>query len=245
MGHNLIHFEWASKYLLRQPSNFVVLEGFLSTLLNDDIRIVQILDNEYDKNNIYNHLNRVDILAEDSKGELSIIEVQNNWELDYFHRKLYGVPKKITEYFREEYKYVKKLYSVNILYFNIWQGEDYVYNGNSELRGIHRNDVLRLLPHQTKQFIHEDAVDLSPEYYVIRTTEFDENIVTPLDEWIYFLKTTVISKNAVAKGLPEAREYLRKYRLDDEELDAYEYHREWLRDQKSVLQTAFIEGKKV
>jgi hypothetical protein len=36
---DLIRFDWAVKHLLRQKSNYVVLEGLLSTLLNEDIRI--------------------------------------------------------------------------------------------------------------------------------------------------------------------------------------------------------------
>jgi hypothetical protein len=32
----LIRFDWAMKRLLRQKSNYVVLEGFLSVLLNEE-----------------------------------------------------------------------------------------------------------------------------------------------------------------------------------------------------------------
>ena len=34
-----ISFEWALKHLLREKANFDVLEGFLSTVLNTDIKI--------------------------------------------------------------------------------------------------------------------------------------------------------------------------------------------------------------
>ena len=71
------------------------------------------------------------MLAENSKGELVIIEVQNNRELDYFHRMLYGTSKAITEYMNQgdPYAKVKKVYSVNIVYFDLGQGDDYVYHG--------------------------------------------------------------------------------------------------------------------
>ena len=35
------------------------------------------------------------MLAEDTNGELLIIEIQNNRELDYFHRMLYGASRDI------------------------------------------------------------------------------------------------------------------------------------------------------
>ena len=41
---NLIRFDWAVKRLLRNKANFGILEGFLSELLNEDIKIENILD---------------------------------------------------------------------------------------------------------------------------------------------------------------------------------------------------------
>jgi hypothetical protein len=45
----LISFDWALKRLLRSKANFGILEGFLSELLRDDIRIVEILESETNK----------------------------------------------------------------------------------------------------------------------------------------------------------------------------------------------------
>ncbi len=42
----LIRFDWAVKRLLRNKANFVILEGFLSELLSDDIKINNILESE-------------------------------------------------------------------------------------------------------------------------------------------------------------------------------------------------------
>lgn len=39
----LIRFDWAMKRLLRNKANFDILEGFLSELLKEDIKIKQIL----------------------------------------------------------------------------------------------------------------------------------------------------------------------------------------------------------
>ena len=97
MSSNLIRFDWAMKRLLRDKSNYVVLEGFLSTLLGEDLKICKFLESEGNQTDAHDKFNRVDLLAEDTKGELLIIEVQNNRELDYFHRMLYGVSKAITE----------------------------------------------------------------------------------------------------------------------------------------------------
>ena len=46
---SLVRFDWAIKRLLRQKSNFVVLEGLLSTLLGENVIIVRILESEGNK----------------------------------------------------------------------------------------------------------------------------------------------------------------------------------------------------
>lgn len=234
---SLVRFDWAIKRLLRQKSNFVVLEGLLSTLLGEDVVIVRILESE-DK------FNPVDVLAENDKGELVIIKVQNNRELDYFHRMLYGTSKAVTEYIHEGEKYgtIKKIYSVNIIYFDLGQGKDYVYHGKTQFKGIHFDDILKLSTRQREQFVKQEAGDIFPEYYVLRVNEFDELAKTPLDEWIYFLKTGEIDEHATAKGLPEAREKLRIDKLSPSEKGQYYAHMEALRYQKSVIETGWIEG---
>jgi predicted transposase/invertase (TIGR01784 family) len=241
---SLVRFDWAIKRLLRQKSNFVVLEGLLSTLLGENVIIVRILESEGNKEDSEDKFNRVDVLAENSKGELVIIEVQNNRELDYFHRMLYGTSKAVTEYIHEGEKYgtIKKIYSVNIIYFDLGQGKDYVYHGKTQFKGIHFDDILKLSTRQREQFVKQEANDIFPEYYVLRVNEFDELAKTPLDQWIYFLKTGEIDEHATAKGLPEAREKLRIDRLSPSEKSQYYAHMEALRYQKSVIETGWIEG---
>ena len=241
----LIRFDWAAKRLLRQKSNFVVLEGFLSTLLNESIKIVRMLESEGNKTDPDDKFNRVDMLAENSRGELIIIEVQNTRELSYFHRMLYGVSKLITEYISEGelYDRVKKVYSVNIVYFDLGQGKDYIYHGRTEFRGVHQKDLLQLSANQQKQFLYKEVGDLYPEYFILRVDMFDKKAVTPLDEWILFLKTSEIPKNAKAQGLSEARERLQRDSMSKKERQQYAAHIEALRYQRSVIHTGWFEGR--
>lgn len=241
----LVRFDWAVKRLLRNKSNFVVLEGFLSTLLGQQIRIVKMLESESNKECSTDKFNRVDMLAEDSKGELIIIEVQNNRELDYFHRMLYGASKAITDYIYEgqEYSKIRKVYSINIVYFELGQGKDYVYHGRTVFKGIHYDDVLQLSARQREQFVRQEAGEVFPEYYVLRVDGFNQQAKTPLDEWIAFLKTGEIDKNSTVQGLQEARERLRIDQLSPAERQQYYADMEALRYQRSVIKTGWIEGR--
>ncbi len=89
------------KKMLCHKANFDILEGFLSELLGEEIKIKQILDSESNKETEDDKYNRVDILVESSSGELVIIEIQDSKEYDYFHRILFGTSKVITEHIKE------------------------------------------------------------------------------------------------------------------------------------------------
>ena len=245
MSGNLIRFDWAMKRLLRDKSNYVVLEGFLSTLLGEDLRICRFLESESNQEDAFDKFNRADMLVEDSRGRLLIVEVQNNRELDYFHRMLYGVSKTISEYINlgDDYDKVRKVYSINIVYFDLGQGKDYIYHGRTEFHGLHDpEDVLRLSVRQQELFVGKVAGDVFPEYYVLRVNDFDKVARTPLDEWVRFLKTGEIDAAAKAKGLPEARERLRVDSLSLSEKQAYKRDMEALRYQRSVIQTGWDDG---
>ena len=116
-----IRFDWAVKRLLRNKANFGVLEGFLTVLLGEPIRIVEILESEGNQQRENDKFNRVDIKARNSKDEIIIVEVQNTREIYYLERILFGVAKAITEHIElgELYSQVKKVYSISILYFDI------------------------------------------------------------------------------------------------------------------------------
>ena len=105
-----IRFDWAMKRLLRDKANFSVLEGLLTTLLNEKITINKLLESESNQEDEYDKQNRVDLLAENDKGELFIIEVQNNTEYAYFQRMLFGTSKLITEYIRSCFEFLQKVF---------------------------------------------------------------------------------------------------------------------------------------
>lgn len=65
---NYIRFDWAMKRLLRNKANFGVLEGLLTTLLDEKITISQLLESESNQEDEFDKYNRVDLLALDSKG---------------------------------------------------------------------------------------------------------------------------------------------------------------------------------
>ncbi len=218
-----ISFDWALKRLLRDKANFDVLEGFVSTLLGSTIKIHKLLESDGNKDRDDSKMNRVDILAEDSDGELLLIEVQGESEYAYFQRILFGASKLVTEYIDsgQNYDNVKKVYSINIVYFDLGQGKDFVYHGKTEFRGIHNNEVLKLSTFQRQQFGVDEVYKLYPEYYILKVNDFNRWSKVPLEQWIYFLSTSDIPEDADAPGLKAAREKLQLSKMTKEEQAAY------------------------
>lgn len=252
---NYIRFDWAMKRMLRDKANHEVIEGLLTSLLGEKVTIKEFLESEGNQKDEDDKFNRVDILAENDREELLIIEIQNTRELAYFQRMLYGVSKAITDYIGlgDKYDKVRKVYSINIVYFDLGQGEDYVYHGKTIFKGMHEPyDTLRLSRYQTQRFFgivpkdREDARsagDIFPEYYVLRVDDFDKVAKTPLDEWMEFLKTGRISATATAPGLDRARKCMQFDELSAADRRAYLRHMEAVRTQNSVLETSREEGR--
>ena len=233
MNTKVIRFDWAIKKLLREKANFVILEGFLTVVLKQDIKIIEILESESNQETENDKFNKVDLLVKNQEGEFIIIEVQNNNEHDYFQRMLYGTSKVITEHLKkkEAYSKVKKVYSITVAYFDLGQGTDYVYYGKTEFTGIHSNETLALSEKQVKLFEKKAVKDVFPEYYIIKADKFDDKKVSDkLDEWIYFLKNSEIPDSFTAPGLQEAKETLAEIRMTESERVAYERSNKRLRD---------------
>lgn len=73
--------------------------------------------------------------------------------------------------------------------------------------------------------------------------EFNKVAMTPLEEWIEYLKTGIIRPDTTAPGLGEAREKLKYYSMTPQERHAYDEHLSALMIQNDVLDSAKLEGK--
>lgn len=240
-----VRFDWAIKRLLRQKANFDVLEGFLTVFLGEKVTILEILESESNQLSAEDKFNRVDIKARNSKDEIIIIEIQNTRELYYLERILYGVAKAITEHISlgETYYKVKKIYSISVLYFDIGKGNDYLYYGQNHFVGVHTGDHLQVNVKERDAIVSRMPAEMFPEYVLIRVNEFDKVAVTPLEEWMKYLKDGTIRPDTTAPGLSEAREKLKYFSMPPKERMAYDEHLSAVMIQNDVLDSAKLEGK--
>ena len=85
--------------------------------------------------------------------------------------------------------------------------------------------------------------EIFPEYILIRVNEFDRVAVTPLEEWMKYLKDGIICPDTTAPGLKEAHEKLKYYSMTPQERHAYDEHLSAVMIQNDVLDTAKLEGR--
>ena len=229
---------------MRQKANFDVLEGFLTVFIGEEVKIVEILESEGNQMTEDDKFNRVDIKAKNSKGEIIIVEVQNTSELYYLERILYGVAKAITEHINlgDTYKEVKKIYSISILYFDLGKGADYLYVGQNNFIGVHTHDQLMVSAKEKGAFVKKSPSEIFPEYILVRVNEFNKVAVTPLEEWVSYLKSGIIKTDTTAPGLQEARHKLLYYSMSDGERHAYDEHINAVMIQNDVLGNARDKG---
>jgi predicted transposase/invertase (TIGR01784 family) len=143
----------------------------------------------------------------------------------------------------DPYSEVTKVISVNILYFDLGYGSDYIYHGTTSFRGIHLHDELELNDSQKNLYGKGKIYELFPEYYLLRINNFDDIAKTTLDEWIYFLKNEEVRDEFSARGLQKAREQLDIMKLPEEERAAYNKYVDDLHYKASIVESSYGIGR--
>ena len=245
VNNKYIRFDWAVKRMLRDKANFAVLEGLITVLTGEDVKIEELLESEGNQDSSNDKFNRVDIKAKNSKGDIIIVEVQLTRQFYFLQRILYGVSKAITEHIEigQMYDKVKKVYSINIVYFDLGKGSDYLYHGKTVFTGVHTNDLLEVNTKEAEELRMRVPHDIFPEYYIIRVNEFNSVATTPIEEWLDYLKNNRIKDDTSTPGLREARKKLLYMTMTDKERKAYDDHMDDIMVQNDMFYTAKIEGR--
>ena len=160
--------------------------------------------------------------------EVVVVEVQLTKESDFFQRILFGTTASINDQIGigQDYKVIKKIYSINILYFNFGEGDDNAYHGYIDFHGMTKEgSVLRFNTENERKYMRNSMVTppekVFPEYFLLRINQFNEVAKTPIEEWMAYLKDGVISENTSTPGLQEARSKLSVMKMTKDEFKAY------------------------
>ena len=247
-----IRFDWAIKRILRDVANKEVLEGLIQVLIQEPVTITEILESENNKDSLEDKGNRVDVKARTQKGEYVIVEVQLTKERDFFQRVIFGTATSIIDQIGigQDYHLIKKVYSINILYFNFGSGDDYAFHGVTTFRGITNKDAeLQLRTRSEREYMARERrrmtapEEVFPEYFLLIVDRFNEVAKTPIEEWMAYLKDGAIREDTTTPGLQEARRKLEYMSMTDEERRAYREYMVSVHSAQDAIETAKADGR--
>jgi len=249
----IVSFDYAIKYLLRDKADFDILSGFLSELLNRDVEVLAILESESNKDKPAGKTNRVDLKAQIDNKEFAVFEIQFRESVDFFSRVLFGTGKAIVEQVSagEDLYDVKKIYSVNIAYYNFDAKSDYLFSCKIDgFRGVHSpQELIRFEQVCDINNPLSPKTDIHPEYYLILPKMFDEHLRGGFNEWMYVLKKSAVRSDSTAKGIEKAAQKLDYLKMTDDEKKAYDEYLSNRSSTNSAIHTAkikgFAEGEKI
>ncbi len=246
----IVRFDWAMKHLLRNKANYDIVEGFLCALFeNNDLKVIEILESESNQDDKNDKFNKVDVIVKDDKDRNILIEIQNTRESDYLYRILFGTSKHIAESIDigDEYKKISKVISISILYFNLGMGNDYLYYGKTEFRGLNTNEIIDKDNEKIKKLIPKGArynqIEIFPEYYLIEVEKYKNVIGKAIDEWIYWFKNERIKEGSKSKNIKVVEEKLALLKMSKKERENYTAFLRKLVSERDMLNTSHEEGR--
>ena len=183
-----IRFDWAIKRILRDKANFGVLEGLMTVLIGEKITITDIIESESNRDiKAYKPI-RVVMKAKALGGQVIVVELQLLQVYHYMQRILFGASKAVTEQMEigQNYENIKKVYSINVLYFDLGSGADYVYHGKTVFTGSNHPESVLEFKQNEESFVKQNTPrivspdDAYPEYFLLRVNQFNEVAKTPI-----------------------------------------------------------------
>ena len=108
---------------------------------------------------------------------------------------------------------------------------------------MHTGDHLRVNTRERNVIVSRLPAEVFPDYILVRVNEFDKTALTPLDEWIKYLKDGTIRPDTTTPGLREAREKLKYYSMSPGERLVYDRHIDDIIIQNDAIDTAKLEGR--
>lgn len=233
--------DFGFKKIFGEEASQPLLIDFLNALLPLQTKIIhlsfknteQLGQTEADRKAIY------DIYCENEKGEKFIVELQKAKQNYFKERTIYYSTFPIREQAeRGEWNYnLKAVYCIGILDFTF---DDYE-NEPEENKVVH---IIKLKNQNGKTF-YEKLTYIYLEMPNFKQTEAE--LISRLDKWLYFIKhledfqtiPTIFKDDVFIQAFEKAE----LAKLDQAELDSYENSLKIYRDLKSVIDTAFGEGK--
>ena len=244
----LISFDYAIKYLLKNKTDYDIVEGFISALLNScgykSIKIKSLLESESSRENNLLKRSVADLIVEDEDGNNYIVEIDRSTTDLFLNKAVFNTSRLIVDSINSEQDYsnIKKVFHINLLYFPLRGIKSPLYHDNvifHEVDKEHPTDI-HLIDRSMKTF---DAYNIFPEYFVISIPLFNDVIKKEIDEWLYMLKHSSIKDDFKSPYMKKVAKRLSVLMMNPQERRKYdEYIMDSLKKRDYIV-TAREEGR--
>lgn len=248
--NKLISFDYAIKYLLKDKSNYGIVEGFISALLKTQgyqpIKIVALLDTESNKETFSQKKSLADLIVEDTNHQKYIIEIERQEVTNFVHKSCFNTARTIVDQIPsgKNYLSIKKVFHISLLYFKLGDGITPIYHGKTVIKDIKSKKKLSVHIENKQDHTIYDATDIFPEYIFISIPCFQDKVKSEIDEWLYVMKHEVVKPEFKSPCMHLVEEKLSILQMTTERRDEYFHYIKELATYKDAMQLAHEKGEK-
>jgi predicted transposase/invertase (TIGR01784 family) len=237
----LVSFDYAIKYLLKDKSGYEIVEGFLSALLQAEgyppVKIKALLDTESNREEIGMKRSIADVIVEDANGNKYVVEIDRSWTKMFLHKACFNTSRLIVDSIssNEDYSTIKKVFHINILYEPLSDMKSPLYHGKTVIKEMGKEHPidLHLEDMGGRMF---DAHNVFPEYFIISVPLFNDVIKQELDEWLYIMKHSEVRSDFKSPYMAKVAKRLSILKMSAKELVVYnEYRNKSLKERDYVV----------
>ncbi|MGX6959872.1 MAG: PD-(D/E)XK nuclease family transposase [Rickettsia endosymbiont of Pentastiridius leporinus] len=238
---DIISFDYAIKYLLKDKGDYEIVEGFISAILKDAgygaVKIKALLESESNREDKGLKRSVADVIVEDAEGHKYIVEIDRSYTNLFLHKACFNSSRLIVDSItqREDYSTIKKVFHINLLYFSFDNMKAPLYHGRTIFRELDKEHPINLHIADMGGRIF-DAYNVFPEYFVISVPLFDDVIRNELDEWLYVVKHSEVKEDFKSPYMKKVAERLNILKMTPNERAAYqEYMNESLKNRDYLV----------
>lgn len=224
---DLISFDYAIKYLLKDKGDYEIVEGFISALLSSEgykpIKIKALLESESNKESIHLKRSIADVIVEDEQGNNYIVEIDKDYSNLFLHKAVFNTSRLIVDNLgaNQSYLKIKKVFHINLLYFPFKDTKAPLHHGKVIFHEIDNKHPIDF--HLKDRGMHTfDAHNIFPEYFLISIPLFDGVIKQEMDEWLYLMKNSEVKESFKSPYMKKVAERLSILKMTNKELENYD-----------------------
>ncbi len=245
---NLISFDYAIQYLLKDKRDYEIVEGFISAILSSSgyppVKIKALLDSVSNKEEAGLKRSIADLVVADEQGSMYIIEIDRAYTSLFLNKACFNTSRLIVDSIASgaDYSQIRKVIHINLLYFPFSNMKKPMYHGRTIFHEIDTEHPfnMHLEDMSARSF---DAANVLPEYFIISVPLFNDVVRNEIDEWLYMVKHSTVKEEFKSPYMKKVADRLSVLKMSPAEQRAYLEHRGKTLKERDYLVSAEEKGK--